>query len=115
MELFDRAADGLGRAPPGIESQDVLADPRGMLSALCAAVDIPFDLAMLAWAPRAPRDRRRVGAGLVSQAVELSTGFAAPRAEVRFDDLADALKPIAAAARPIYDGLAAYRLKDDRG
>ena len=28
-ELFDRAAERLGRAPPVIESQDVLADPRG--------------------------------------------------------------------------------------
>src|SRR3569623_898231 len=48
-ELFDREADRLGRAPPVVEGADVLADPRGTLSALCDALGIGFDAAMLAW------------------------------------------------------------------
>ncbi len=68
-ELFDRAADRLGRAPPVIEAQDVLADPRGALLALCAAVEIPFDPAMLSWPPgggRPTASGRRSGTRLSS-------------------------------------------------
>jgi len=110
VELFDRAADRLGRAPPVVEAQDVLADPRGALSALCAAVEIPFDPAMLSWPP-GRRATDGVWAPAWYQIVEQSTGFAPPRREISFDDLPDALKPIAAAARPLYDRLAAYRLR----
>ncbi len=108
-ELFDRAADRLGRAPPVIEAQDLLADPLFALSVLCAAVKIPFDPAMLSW-PRGRRASDGVWAPVWYQTVEQSTGFATPRQEVGFDDLPDALKLIAAAARPIYDRLAAHRL-----
>ncbi len=108
-ELFDRAAQRLGRAPPVIESQDVLADPRGVLSALCAACGVPFDPAMLSWAA-GRRDTDGVWAPVWYQTVERSTEFAAPRREAAFGDLPDALKPIAAAARPIYDRLAAHKL-----
>src|SRR5271157_1947317 len=108
--LFDRAADRLGRAPPVVESQDVLADPRGVLSALCAACGIPFDSAMLSWAP-GRRATDGVWAPVWYEAVERSTKFAAPRREIAFDELPDALKPIAAAARPIYDRLAAHKLE----
>jgi hypothetical protein len=108
-ELFDRAAQRLGRAPPVIESQDVLADPPGVLTALCVACDVPFDPAMLSWAP-GRRATDGVWAPVWYQTVELSTKFAAPRSEVAFDDLPDILKPMAAAARPIYDRLAAHKL-----
>ncbi len=108
-ELFDRAADRLGRAPPVIEAQDVLADPRGALAALCAAVQIPFEPRMLSW-PSGRRATDGVWAPVWYQTVESSTGFAPPRREAEFDDLPDALKPVAEAARPIYDRLAAYRL-----
>ncbi len=109
-ELFDRAAQRLGHAPPVVESQDVLSNPRGLLSAVCAACGISFDVAMLSWAP-GRRATDGVWAPVWYQAVELSTGFAAPRVEVGFDELPDILKPIAAAARPIYDRLAAHKLE----
>src|SRR5581483_1750818 len=50
-EFFEREADRLGHAPPVIDANDVLADPEGVLSKLCAALGIPWDLAMLSWAP----------------------------------------------------------------
>ena len=86
-ELFDRAAERLGRAPPVVEGQDVLADPRGVLIALCAACGVPFDGAMLSWAP-GRRASDGVWAPAWYDAVERSTGFAAPRREVSFADLA---------------------------
>lgn len=76
-ELFDREADRLGRAPPVVRGADVLADPRGMLSALCEALGIPFDEAMLRW-PAGPRDSDGVWAPAWYDAVERSTGFEAP-------------------------------------
>src|SRR5271165_2768801 len=109
-ELFDQAADRLGRAPPVVEAQDVLADPQRTLFTLCAALEIPFDPAMLSWPP-GRRATDGVWAPVWYQTVDLSTGFSAPRQEVRFEELPDVLKPIAAAARPIYDRLAAHRLK----
>jgi len=109
-QLFDRAAQRLGRAPPVVESQDVLADPRGILSALCAACRVPFDPAMLSWAP-GRRATDGVWAPVWYQAVERSTRFADPRPEAGFADLPDALKKLAAVARPIYDRLAAHKLK----
>ena len=108
-ELFDRAADRLGRSPPVIESQDVLADPRGTLTALCEACSVPFDGAMLSWAP-GRRASDGVWAPAWYDAVERSTGFAAPRCELGVDDLPDALKPVAEAAQPIYERLARHKL-----
>ena len=108
-ELFDRVADRLGRAPPVIASHDVLADPRGTLSALCDALGLPFDERMLAW-PAGKRDTDGVWAPSWYDAVERSTGFSPPRAEKTFDDLPDDLKTIAEAARPVYERLARHRL-----
>ena len=109
-ELFDRAAERLGSAPPVVEGQDVLADPRGMLEALCAACGVAFDPAMLTWA-RGKRPTDGVWAPAWYAAVEESTGFAAPRREVSFDELPEALKPIAEAGRPIYERLARHKLR----
>ena len=110
VELFNRAADRLGRAPPVVEGQDVLADPRGMLSALCGACGIGFTERMLAW-PRGRRASDGVWAPVWYEAVENSDGFARPRREVGFHDLPDVLKPIAEAARPLYETLARHRLR----
>ena len=110
VDIFARAADRLGRPPPVVEGQDVLADPEGMLRALCAACGVGFDPAMLIW-PAGRRPSDGVWAPVWYEAVEKSTGFAPPRAEAGFDDLADPLKRIAEAARPLYDQLARHKLK----
>ena len=50
-EFFEREADRLGRAPPVVDANDVLADPERVLSKLCAALGIGWDPAMAGWAP----------------------------------------------------------------
>jgi hypothetical protein len=107
-ELFDREADRLGAAPPVIEAGEVLANPRGALSALCAALGIPFSESMLRW-PVGPRASDGVWAPAWYDAVERSTGFEAPRrsAEVKLEP---SLRQIADAARPYYERLAKHRL-----
>ncbi len=107
-ELFDREADRLGHAPPVIEGADVLADPAGMLTKLCAALSIAFDAAMLNW-PAGRRASDGVWAPAWYQAVERSTGFETPE-RAPAPALTDTLRRIADAARPHYEALAAHRL-----
>jgi hypothetical protein len=109
VEIFEMVADRDGRAPPVIEGQDVLADPRGTLGRLCAALGIPFMEEMLSWPP-GRRDSDGAWAPHWYHAVEASTGFGPPRAEVAFDDLPDDLKPVAEVSIPAYERLAAFRI-----
>jgi len=110
VELFFRAGDKLGRLPPVIEGRDVLENPEGMLRALCAALGIVFDPAMLNWPP-GPHPGDGVWAPAWYSSVENSTGFSPPAPEAQFADLPDTLKPLAEKARPLYETLAAHRLR----
>jgi hypothetical protein len=108
-EIFEREADRLGRAPPVIDARDVLSDPRGTLSALCVALDIPFTEEMLHW-PQGRRTTDGVWAPVWYDTVERSTGFAPPKPPVPLETLRDDLKPLALAARPQYQRLAQFKL-----
>ena len=110
-DLFDHVAQRLGHAPPVIDAGDVVRNPGRTLASLCRHCAIPFDGRMLAWAPgKRPTDG--VWAPAWYDQVERSTGFGKPGPDVAFDDLPDTLKPLAEAARPLYDKLARYRLSD---
>ncbi|HEX5184661.1 MAG TPA: HAD family hydrolase [Allosphingosinicella sp.] len=105
-EFFEREADRLGAAPPVVDANDVLADPRGTLSALCERLGIPFDPAMLSWPPgRRPTDGP--WAPHWYQAVEASTGFGPPD---RPAALPDEARRLAERCRPYYERLAAHRI-----
>jgi hypothetical protein len=106
-EIFDRVAGRLGAAPPVIDAEDVLRDPRRTLSALCAACAIPFDESMLAW-PAGRRASDGVWAAHWYAAVESSTGFA-PYG-LREVTLAPRLAAIAEEAREYYERLRPYRI-----
>ena len=108
-ELFDREADRLGKAPPVVEGADVLADPRVTLGGLCAALGVPFAEEMLSW-PAGQRASDGVWAPAWYEAVERSTGFAAPEREAAAP-LPDDLRRIADQARPHYEALAAHKLR----
>jgi hypothetical protein len=108
-ELFEQEADRLGVAPLVLESDDVLADPAGMLGALCAALGLAFSPAMTAW-PAGRRASDGVWAPAWYDQVERSTGFArrADRPAVQLDG---AWRRIADLAVPFYERLAGYRLR----
>lgn len=106
-EFFEREADRLGEAPPVVDAQDVLADPRGTLSMLCGRLGIAFDPAMLAWPPGG-RATDGPWAPHWYQTVEASTGFGPP--EPLPDDLPDDALRLAERCLPYYERLAAHRI-----
>lgn len=64
-----------GDNPVVIDSADIRRDPEGMLKRLCAALDLPFDPAMLQW-PAGGHKSDGVWASHWYGAVHASTGFA---------------------------------------
>lgn len=107
MMLFERVADRLGHAPVVIEAEDVRRDPRRSLSALCAAIGLPFDEAMLSWAP-GQHASDGVWAPHWYNAVFKTTCFAPPDESV--PDLPDHLRAVADEARPYYQRMQAFKL-----
>ena len=73
-DLFDAVAQQLGHAPLVIDSADILANPQAALSALCAALEIPFTARMLHW-PAGPKPYDGTWAPHWYNAVHQSTGF----------------------------------------
>jgi hypothetical protein len=107
-EFFEREADRLGRAPPVIDANDVLADPEGVLRKLCDALGIPWDSAMLRWEP----GRRATDGPWAPHwygAVEKSTGFGPPERDPV--DLPSDARGVADRCRRYYERLAAHRLR----
>jgi hypothetical protein len=106
-EYFDREADRLGHAPPVIDSADVLRDPEGVLRALCAALGLGWDPAMLHW-PAGPRATDGIWASHWYGRVLESTGFeGAETAPVTLDDAALLVRD---ACLPHYQYMARHRL-----
>jgi hypothetical protein len=107
-EFFEREADRLGRAPPVVDANDVLADPAGVLSRLCDALGIAWDPSMLSWAP-GRRETDGVWAAHWYNAVEKSTGFGPPETEPV--ELPSEAQRVADRCRPYYERLAQHRIK----
>lgn len=107
-EIFEREAERLGKAPPVIEAEDVLANPRAALSTLCDALGIPFSEGMLSW-PKGPRATDGIWAPVWYQSVQNSTHFTAP-GKTPSKPLSSELQKIADAARPHYEQLARSKL-----
>ena len=110
LALFERAADRLGRAPPVIDGRDVQADPRGVLGALVrgARARLRRGDARLAAGPA--RQRRRLGAGLVRRGGDVDRLRAAAPRSPGSTTCPIRSKPVAEAARPLYERLARHKL-----
>lgn len=107
-ELFERQRSLSGEIPPVIDSRDVLENPRGVLSALCDALDLPFDEAMLSWEP-GRRDTDGVWAKHWYSAVEKSSGFAPY--EHKADAVPAHLADVLDECHQIYDRLYEHRIQ----
>ena len=107
LEFFEREADRLGRAPPVVDSADILENPPGVLRALCAALAIPWTEAMLSWNP-GPRPSDGIWGSHWYDAVVQSSGFGPPdrgRPNLTRDEQA-----VADACRPHYERLARHKI-----
>ena len=107
-EFFGRESDRLGHAPPVIDANDVLANPDAVLSNLCDALGIPWNEAMLSWAP-GRRDTDGIWSEHWYNAVENSTGFGAPDTDMV--ELTPEAQRLAERCRPYYERLAAHRIR----
>lgn len=107
-ELFERACDATGTAPPVIDADDLQAAPEALLRALCSSLGVPFLAQMLAWPP-GPRESDGVWASHWYDSVWRSTGFAPP--PERTVVLSASLQTLTDRARPLYDKLAQHRLQ----
>jgi hypothetical protein len=106
-EIFDLVADRLGDAPPVVDADDILSNPRDKLAKLCDACGIAFDEAMLTWS-KGPKPFDGVWGPHWYNAVWQSTGFDKPPAQPA--SLPDELRAIADAARPYYEKLGKFRI-----
>ena len=92
---------------PVLDSRDLLRSPGPMLRALCAALDVPFDKAMLSWPP-GPRPSDGVWAPYWYASVRASTGFGPYRPAA--EPLPAHLQALAGQCRHYYERLYASRL-----
>ena len=96
-----------GGTCPVVDAKDILTAPEAMLCALCDALDIPFDRAMLSW-PAGRRASDGVWGPHWYDAVETSTGFRPY--EDKAIELPDALARQAAVSMDDYHWLHERRL-----
>jgi Sulfotransferase domain len=106
-QLFDEVAGWSGNTPIVIDSDDIRADPDGLLRKLCAGLGIEFLRKMLRW-PAGGNDADGVWAPHWYAAVHRSTGFEG--AEGPLPALGGAYADLAAQALPHYQRLAAHKL-----
>ena len=109
VEILRRETERRGCLPPVIDSADLLAEPRRMLEALCAALDISFDPAMLAWAQGARATDGVWGPRWYGE-VYATTGFAAPR-DGRPREFPEELRGVLDECQPFHAELASHKLK----
>ena len=109
LEIDRRITDLTGRQSVVVASEDILADPEGMLTALCAAIGMDFDPAMLSWAA-GPRPEDGVWGAHWYDAIWKSTGFSTPESTALPAELPVRLKAIEAEALPAYESMAARRI-----
>jgi len=95
---------------PVIDSRDLLRAPGPVLRALCDAVGVEFDPAMLSW-PAGPRETDGVWAPYWYGTVRASTGFGPPTDSG--PDVPERFQGLLARCLPFYERLAAHRIRVD--
>lgn len=106
-ELFDQVADLTGKAPPVIAAESIRTNPERALSALCAALGIPFTRNMLTW-PEGPKPYDGAWAPHWYNAVHRSTGFGDP--EGPLPALSSEFQRLCDQALPAFDRLARFAI-----
>eukprot|EP00750_Incisomonas_marina_P019570 INCI3580.5.p1 GENE.INCI3580.5~~INCI3580.5.p1 ORF type:complete len:608 (-),score=109.08 INCI3580.5:213-2036(-) len=110
LDIFHTVGRAPGASPPVVvDYDDLLRDPEPMLRALCQALDVPFDPAMLSW-KAGPKECDGLWASYWYQSVHKSTHFDASVSS-EYKTLPAELMPVLRAAMPFYQALSPHRIK----
>jgi Sulfotransferase domain len=107
VRLFERVKEMTGQVPTVIDSRDILRDPRLGLSSLCNQLGVPFDEAMLAWAPGG-RPEDGIWAPHWYASVYQSTGFAPYRS--KDEEVPASLRGVLDECNALYETLAQHTI-----
>jgi hypothetical protein len=106
IEILDRILES-GRKPLVIDTHTLRDAPEATLKALCQALDVPFDAAMLSW-PQGPKDVDGVWGSHWYKRLHQTTGF---EPYVRTNDsLPDDLIPLYNESAPMYERLSSFAI-----
>ena len=108
VEMFRWVQDRTGLTPPVVDAKNVLDDRRGVLSALCGALDVEFMEEMLSW-PAGPRETDGIWAKYWYAEIEKTTSFRPYKP--KDEEVPDHLQPLLAECQRHYELLAAHRLR----
>ena len=111
VDLLERLM-GLGQTVPVLESRELLLDPPGVLSQLCAHIGLPFEAAMLRWPP-GPKSYDGVWAKHWYHNVHRSTGF--QKYKPKTAPFPEHLRPLLAECQAYYHQLLPYIIKASSG
>ena len=106
-ELFEYVTKINGRAPPVVDSKDILLDPRETLRLLCEKIGVVFSEEMLSWS-KGVRDTDGIWAKYWYDNVINSTGFKIYRQ--KDDDVPSKYLGLYDECIKIYDELAKYKI-----
>ncbi|MEO1316730.1 MAG: sulfotransferase family protein [Pseudomonadota bacterium] len=111
-QLFDLIAEQDGKAPPVIDSDDLLEDPAGVVEAWCNAVGIPFLPAALTWEPGARDEVSWWDGGSFHANLRNSDGLKPqPRTYIDIAETPERVQEVHARCLPHYRHLHAHRLR----
>ena len=110
-QLFDRLCNKLGKAPPVIDSDDLLENPTRVVEDYCNGVNIPFIPEALTWKRGARDEVSWYDGGSWHQNLRESTGLRAqPRQYIDISQAPDRVKAIYETVLPHYQHLYAHRM-----
>ena len=96
-----------GQKPVVIDARQLLENPERVLRALCRALELPFEPAMLSW-PVGPKPEDGVWAKYWYENVHTTAGFA--RYHPKTEPFPEHLKPLLAVCAPLYNRLKSHAL-----
>lgn len=108
--LFDRVCDNLGFAPPVVDSDDLLADPPGIVAAYCHVCAIPFIPEALQWKSAKRETYSWYRGGDWHDSLAQSTGLAPQQRDYVPIDHSPELLELYEACLPHYEAMYAHRI-----
>ena len=112
-ELFDLLAEKTGKAPPVLDSDDLMEDPHGMVEIWCNAVGIPFLAEALSWEPGARDEVSWWDGGSFHANLRNSDGLKPQKRKyIDITQAPDRVKEIHERMLPHYEHLHSHRLQN---